>query len=258
MHTWQSSPDARADTAHHRATVPAMSPLPEQQALELVAAVEECKTSNGSRSLHGFEISFTPRPKDPSRTDMLVVAPGGQKLFSIVALKRLVGLAPPPELAPESALADREKDGAPQREAREKKAPKVERSTSRVVAVGQRVSIRWVGDDGKPWYQGVVVDINTVNMHALVKYDDGDSKWHDLAEEEGNKLLRWIGEPPGAEKKAAKAKLQQSAAGGGQSSPTKKEKAPPPGPPPPHNFRPPLPPAKKRIKIRHDSPQDPP
>ena len=58
--------------------------------------------------------------------------------------------------------------------------------------VGQRVSIRWTGDTGQPWYSGKLVEFNASTNEHLVLYDDGEQKMHELAVEEEAKQLRWL------------------------------------------------------------------
>ena len=58
--------------------------------------------------------------------------------------------------------------------------------------VGERVSIRWTGDPGKPWYAGRIADFEPASCVHLVKYDDGDQRRHDITSEEANGQLRWL------------------------------------------------------------------
>ena len=41
-----------------------------------------------------------------------------------------------------------------------------------------------------PGYTGRIVDYSMVNGQHLIKYDDGDQKWHDLAHEKAFGQLR--------------------------------------------------------------------
>ena len=58
--------------------------------------------------------------------------------------------------------------------------------------VGERVSIRWTGDPGEPWYASRIADFEPASCVHLVKYDDGDQRWHDITSEEANGQLRWL------------------------------------------------------------------
>ena len=58
--------------------------------------------------------------------------------------------------------------------------------------IGKRVSIRWTGDPGKPWYSGKIVEYNVSTEQHLVLYDDGDQKVHHLEREESVKQLKWL------------------------------------------------------------------
>ena len=58
--------------------------------------------------------------------------------------------------------------------------------------LGKRVSIRWLGDRGKPWYSGKVAEYYRASGEHLVLYDDGDQKAHNLAGEEEVGQLLWL------------------------------------------------------------------
>jgi len=58
--------------------------------------------------------------------------------------------------------------------------------------VGRRVSIRWTGDKGRPWYTGRIAEFWPTSGEHLVVYEDGEQKAHDLADEVGNGQLRWL------------------------------------------------------------------
>ena len=40
--------------------------------------------------------------------------------------------------------------------------------------IGARVSIRWCGDLGKPWYNGTIAEYYQSSGEHLVLYDDGE------------------------------------------------------------------------------------
>ena len=65
--------------------------------------------------------------------------------------------------------------------------------------VGRRVAIRWTGDPGQPWFSGCVAEHFLGLGEHLVRYDDGDQRSHDLADEETNGQLRWLSESSDAE-----------------------------------------------------------
>ena len=48
--------------------------------------------------------------------------------------------------------------------------------------LGLRVSIRWTGDPGKPWYSGSIAEWRPYDEMHLIAYDDGDQKAHNLKE----------------------------------------------------------------------------
>ena len=54
---------------------------------------------------------------------------------------------------------------------------------------GERVSVLW---EGGRWYQGTVKDFNGFDEHLIV-YEDGDSRWHNVAEEEAENGVKWLG-----------------------------------------------------------------
>lgn len=80
--------------------------------------------------------------------------------------------------------------------------------------VGLRVSIRWTGDRGKPWFSGRIAEWRPTNETHLIVYDDGDAKAHNLKEEEDAGQLRWLTPPdskPAAGKRTATVKQEQPA-----------------------------------------------
>jgi hypothetical protein len=99
--------------------------LSEAQAASLFAAIEEARqaTSNVQRSLYGFQISWILRPKGgATRGDLLVIVPGGERLYSIVSLKRKLGLAPVAEPRERAASGTGEGGGRSVRDAKTKKS----------------------------------------------------------------------------------------------------------------------------------------
>ena len=58
--------------------------------------------------------------------------------------------------------------------------------------IGKRISIRWTGDVGKPWFSGTVAEFNPISEEYLIRYDDGDQQAHNLANEEEHGLLKWL------------------------------------------------------------------
>ena len=53
--------------------------------------------------------------------------------------------------------------------------------------VGKKCQVLWNDNE---WYTGRIVDYSMVNGQHLIKYDDGDQKWHDLAHEKAFGQLR--------------------------------------------------------------------
>jgi hypothetical protein len=70
------------------------------------------------------------------------------------------------------------------------------------VMVGRRVKMLWSGDGPDTWYCGRVVQYAAPLDRHLVKYDDGESKWHDLSAEQAAGQLVWLQE--GAESNGTK------------------------------------------------------
>ena len=62
-------------------------------------------------------------------------------------------------------------------------------------AVGKRVEVYWDGND--KWFKGEVKDYAPTTQKHLVKYEDNDTQWLILAQEEQLGQLRWLdGKPP--------------------------------------------------------------
>ncbi len=47
----------------------------------------------------------------------------------------------------------------------------------------------WYTDQGEAWCEGKVVDYSMATEMHLIRYDDGDSKWHALLEEQACRQL---------------------------------------------------------------------
>ena len=75
-----------------------MSTLTEAEGLELLEAIEQMRKTirNQKSTLHGWELQFEVRRNDRSRADMCVITPEGRKIFSIVGVKRALGMAAEP------------------------------------------------------------------------------------------------------------------------------------------------------------------
>ena len=56
------------------------------------------------------------------------------------------------------------------------------------------------------WYHGTIKDFNATEESHLVVYTDGDTRWHNIGEDEANNILRWT------EPRASTAKPKVSAA----------------------------------------------
>lgn len=82
--------------------------------------------------------------------------------------------------------------------------------TYRRQVIGRRLSILWLGDGPDCWYEGVVRDYAESMDKHLVRYDDGDTKWHCLGLEESMEQLRWCECAP-AEMHAAPSSASQRA-----------------------------------------------
>jgi hypothetical protein len=54
----------------------------------------------------------------------------------------------------------------------------------------RRLKILWHETCGPVWFAGIVKDFSIEERH-LIKYDDGDTKWHDLTAEEDSEQLVW-------------------------------------------------------------------
>lgn len=72
----------------------AQAPLSTEQAHELLRAIEQMRqvVRNQRFSLHGWTLEFVLRRTDPTRGDMCAIPPGGHKIFSIVGVRRWLGL----------------------------------------------------------------------------------------------------------------------------------------------------------------------
>ena len=53
---------------------------------------------------------------------------------------------------------------------------------------GKRVSVLF---DNSKWYGGMIRDWSAIDDRHLVTYDDGETKWHSLADDEAAGMLRW-------------------------------------------------------------------
>ena len=69
----------------------------------------------------------------------------------------------------------------PRREAAAQQ-PKLKRKYQQEV-LKRRISVLWLGNGPDAWFSGTIKDFSTVDGRHLIKYDDGDSKWHDLTRE---------------------------------------------------------------------------
>ena len=256
--------------------------LSASQQQQLIAAIEDLRMSavNKEKTVHGWKLEWVLRaPNKSPRGDLCMIAPEGQKLYSVIAVKRKLGLEPPAIVAPAAAAGDANA-GLPSSRLRERDeavghttrgAPPSSEGgrtfASMAELVGRRVSIRWTGDPGKPWFNGIVAEYNSTLGDHLILYDDGEQKSHNLDEEEAVGQLKWLsgGASGSASKSAAAPKPKPKKA----TAPTKPakviaKKAPPKlgtvkrprkdlsavPPKPPKNVRPPLPPPKKRIKAK--------
>ena len=94
-----------------------------------------------------------------------------------------------------------------------------------------RVRVHWTGCDPPEWFAGVIKDFNPGNNKHLIAYEDGEQKWHRLAEEE----LEWPDGKPGSkkqEKAKAKAKEVKKTPEGAPPKPKRPRQAPEPEPEP--------------------------
>ena len=92
-----------------------------------------------------------------------------------------------------------------------------------------RVRVHWTGCEPPEWFAGVIKDFNPGNNKHLIAYDDGEQKWHRLAEEE----LEWPEGKPGSktqEKAKAKAKATKKKPEGAPPKPKRPRQAPEPEP----------------------------
>lgn len=93
---------------------------------------------------------------------------------------------------------------------------------------GRRVKIFWAGDVPPTWFEGIVHSIGADERH-LIRYDDGENKWHNLGVEEASDQLQWItdAQPPllgGKRKRKDETKIEQVAKVG-KGNATKVQKA---------------------------------
>ena len=59
--------------------------------------------------------------------------------------------------------------------------------------LGKYVSIRWTAPP--KWFEGKCAEFSAASNLHLIAYKDGDTKWHNLGEEEEAGQLRWVEEP---------------------------------------------------------------
>ena len=57
--------------------------------------------------------------------------------------------------------------------------------------IGRHVSMLWAGDVPATWFRGTIKDYSPVTQEHLVRYNDGDNKWHSLSAEEAVGRIRW-------------------------------------------------------------------
>ena len=55
--------------------------------------------------------------------------------------------------------------------------------------VGTPIALRWLAEPGQPWFYGVVAAYK--DGRHLVKYTDGDSRWHIISDYERDGTVRW-------------------------------------------------------------------
>ena len=73
-------------------------------------------------------------------------------------------------------------------------APRVRKYGEDVCA--RRISILFHGDNPETWHAGVVQSYSLTSGKHLIKYDDGDQRWHDLARDEADGQVRWVHPSP--------------------------------------------------------------
>ena len=80
--------------------------LSASQQQQLIAAIEDLRMSavNKEKTVHGWKLEWVLRaPNKSTRGDLCMIAPEGQKLYSVIAVKRKQGLEPPANVAPAAA-----------------------------------------------------------------------------------------------------------------------------------------------------------
>ena len=86
-------------------------------------------------------------------------------------------------------------DEGPGAQTRGDKAPQEEKANAELAvdkaAVGERVEVYWDGND--KWFKGEVKDYAPTTQKHLVKYEDNDTQWLILAQEEQLRPLRRVG-----------------------------------------------------------------
>ena len=149
-----------------------------------------------------------------TRGDLCVTDPSdGQRIFSAIAVKRKLGLAPAAE--PRSSKAD---GGEPRKAAARERRPESSKggrggSSSADYGseqVGRKLSVQ--DEDGSAWYDGKVVEFSVLDGSHLVRYEDGEHQRHFLAREEAAGRLKWRGEAPLELKAKADAAKRKAAA----------------------------------------------
>ena len=89
---------------------------------------------------------------------------------------------------------------------------------------GRRISVWWDGDS--TWFHGNIVQFSGTEERHLVKYDDGETKWHDIAFEESQDYIKWDPESTNAKGKSPPAtSIKRGKATESKSAPPRKRQA---------------------------------
>ena len=154
---------------------------------EVIAAAEALKAGGVTKTIfiHGWELQMKQRLDRSGRQDFTFGSGRGPKLNSIPALRRrLAGqhdrpaaAQPPPQLPlPPPPLPPRRRSLQEAQLQRSHATPGLGEA-----AIGRRCAVFWTGCSPPTWFSGTVRDF--CSPRHLIVYDDGDSKWHDLAAE---------------------------------------------------------------------------
>ena len=166
--------------------VVAIQSLSNAQIEELLGAIETMRKviHNQRQMVHGWQLEFVVRRNDPARGDICIIPPSGEKIFSVIGVKRKLGLI---TAAQEQVTADQalvrliqpEEESWPSLIASGDDEAKLAEEAERLV--GKRGEVFWLEPRG--WYEAQVLAwewsedelLRRVPVHT-VAFEDGQWK----------------------------------------------------------------------------------